>query len=117
VYQPPVKSLCGQVHTPALICVVWEQGTTPGDHPTYVIVSAFKQCSKVEYIKEVDMHYSQTGSELIRLDTKNCRVMETVVYLVCQVVASFSVLAQPTVTQGVVPLAPVVPSTHHHGST
>ena len=100
MYQPPVKSLCGQVHTPALICVVWEQGTTPGDHPTYVIVSAFKQCSKVEYIKEVDMHYSQTGSELIRLDTKNCRVMETVVYLVCISAASFTVLAQPAVAQG-----------------
>ena len=46
------------------------------------------------------MHYSQTGSELIRLDTENCRVMETVVYLVCIAVASLSVLAQPTVTQG-----------------
>ena len=36
---------------------------------------------------------------LIRLNTKNCRVMETVVYLVCIAVASFAILAQSAFAQ------------------
>ena len=70
---------------------------------TILRVSAFKQCSKVEYIKEffeVEIHHSQTGSEFIRLNGKSCKVMETVIYLVCIAVASFAVLAQPAVAQG-----------------
>ena len=44
---------------------------------TILRVSAFKQCSKVEYIKEffeVEIHHSQTGSEFIRLNRKNCEL-------------------------------------------
>ena len=39
-------------------------------------------------------------SELVRLHDKICRVMGTLVYLVCIAVASFTVLAQPAVAQG-----------------
>ena len=64
--------------------------------PSYVhfIVSASRQYSKVEYIKEFFEFKLDTGSELIRL------IMGTFVYLVYIAVASFVVLAQPAVAQG-----------------
>ena len=55
-------------------------------------------CSLILVFFEVELDHS--GSELIRLNRKNCRVMETVVYLVCIAVASFAVLARPAVAQG-----------------
>ena len=42
-----------------------------------------------------------SSSDLDKLYTKNCRVMATVVYLVCIAVASFAVLPSPAVAQGV----------------
>ena len=73
------------------------------NRPSYVqlIVSASRQYSKVEYIKEFIEVKLDTGSELITdSNSKNCRVMGTFVYLVYIAVASFVVLAQPTVAQG-----------------
>ena len=73
------------------------------NRPSYVqlIVSASRQYSKVEYIKEFIEVKLDTGSELITdSNSKNCRVMGTFVYLVYIAVASFAVLAQPAVAQG-----------------
>ena len=64
-------------------------------------MSASKQYSKVEYIKEFfEFELDHSCSDLDRLNSKNCRVMGTYVYLVCIAVASFAVLAQPAVAQG-----------------
>ena len=70
---------------------------TPVDHPTYI--------QAVEYIRECSLQYLLVAVfasyELFRLNSKNCRVMATVVYLVCIAVASFAVLPPPAVPQGV----------------
>ena len=71
----------------------------------HCIVSA---SSEVEYIKELfEVELDHSGSELITRNRKNCRVMETVVYLVCIAVASFVVLAQPAVAQGANTILPL----------
>ena len=44
--------------------------------------------------------YDHSATDPDKLNTTNCRVMETFVYLVCIAVASFTVLAQPAVAQG-----------------
>ena len=76
-------------------------GTTPVNHVCNLIVSASKQYSKVEYTKEFfEFELDHSCLDLDRLNSKNCRVMGTCVYLVCIAVASFAILAQPVVAQG-----------------
>ena len=55
----------------------------------------------MQQVEHVRRFYSVVDLvRLLRLNTKNSSVMETVVYLVCIAVASFTVLAQPAVAQG-----------------
>ena len=47
----------------------------------------------------VQFSLAHSGSEPVSVNSKNYRVMETFVYLVCIAVASFTVIAQPAVAQ------------------
>ena len=85
-----MRFLCGDTHNPNLPC---SKPLTASASLLCIKVPSCFQCFEFEI--------DHSGSVPDKLNTENCIVIETCVYLALIVVASFVVLVQPAVAKGV----------------